>query len=137
VVLGTNPTLYTSLDELRGQPVGAQPGTPFFAIVEAAGVDLRAYPNHAAAFQDLASGAIKAAVFSLVAVQYSQRVLGEWPELRLVDTYSSVVPLHNTIGVRTGEYELLGHLQDALEALKASGDLDLLLEKWGLPDPAF
>jgi polar amino acid transport system substrate-binding protein len=137
VVPGTDTNPYTSLEELRGQPVGAQPGTPFFGMVQAAGVDLRPYPDLTAAFQGLAAGEIKAAVFSIVAVQHAQEVLGQGPGTRLVETYSGAVPLHNTLGVRRGEYELLGRLQDALETLKAEGNLDLLLEKWGLPAPPF
>jgi polar amino acid transport system substrate-binding protein len=137
IVLATDATPYTRLEEFRGQPVGANEATLFVGYLQTAGGEVRTFASAALAYQALIAGEIRAVVNSAPAFLYQQRVLGQWPELRAVDTYVATHPIFPAIAVRNTDTELLGALQAALEAIKADGAMVAILERWALAPPPF
>ena len=138
VVHANDTGQYLALSELRGQTVGAVTGTAFAGLFEDAGVtNITAYPNPTDGLQALANDEVKAFLLSALVIGYQNRVAGMWPQLRIVDTYRPVFNSYSALGVRSGDVDLLGHLQAALEGLKADETFAAMIERWALPAPPF
>lgn len=137
VVPTSDATPYATLTELQSMPVGAPAGTLFVGMLRSAGVtDVREYAGPAL-YQALIAGEVKAVLTSAPTFAYQQRVLGQWQDLRIVDTYAMANPIYSAIAVRNTEAGLLGTLQAALEALKADGTVARLVDTWAIPAPPF
>ncbi|MCC6735717.1 MAG: amino acid ABC transporter substrate-binding protein [Bauldia sp.] len=141
IVLATDATPYTTAADFRGQPVTALAGTVYAGIWTNAGVDNLMTTTGATGAADmyamLRSGQVKAAIVAAPAFFYQQQALDIADGLRLVETYAPVVTNYPALAVRSTETALLGTLQAALEALKADGTLDVILERWAMPAPPF
>jgi len=124
---------YTSFKELKGEVVGAQVGTVYIAALEEAGIfsEVKAYDTIPAAMNDVNAGRIKAAfVDHPVASYYLSQ--GQFPEVRLVKSYQSALPGRIGIGTAKGDTEHMTKINAAIAEMKASGELDKLIEKWSL-----
>jgi polar amino acid transport system substrate-binding protein len=127
VVLATDTTPYTEAADFRGQPVGAVAGALGANIWTEAGVqDVRVFPFLVDAEGALRRGEINAIITAGPAVAYRQEILGLDPDLRIVETYRSILYTYPALAVRSEETDLLGRLQAALEALKADGTIATL-----------
>jgi len=130
-------TGYTSLGELTGKKVAGQEGSTFLRALEAAGFsNVQTYPDNTAGFEALKAGEIDAYVTG-VQSRYQTDVTKTLTGIRAVATYVPVAVNPASLVVRNTDTALLGQLQAGLEALKAEGTLNPLVEKWGLPAPQF
>jgi polar amino acid transport system substrate-binding protein len=124
---------YTSLEEFKGQAVGAQVGTAFVDALKKTNLfsEVKAYDTIVDILRDVNAGRIKAGFgdFPIFAYNLQQ---GQFPEVRLVKTYKPTIPGSVGIGVRKTDGELLTKINMSLAKMKADGRLDKLLAKWGL-----
>lgn len=124
---------YTSLEEFKGQAVGAQVGTAFVDGLKKTNLfsEVKVYDTIVDILRDVNAGRIKAGFgdFPIFAYNLQQ---GLFPEVRLVKSYKPTIPGSVAIGVRKSDGELLKKINTSLAKMKADGRLDKLLAKWGL-----
>ena len=133
IVPKTDTKDYASLDEFKGQAVGAQVGTAFVDALKKTNLfsEVKAYDTIVDILRDVNAGRIKAGFgdFPIFAYNLQQ---GQFPEVRLVKSYKATIPGSVGIGVRKSDGELLKKINASLAKMKADGRLDKLLAKWGL-----
>lgn len=124
---------YTSLDELKGEIVGAQVGTVFLDMLNKKGIfkEVRSYDSVADLARDLALGRIKAALADQPIMAYQIRQ-STFQGVRLVDSYKPVNVGDVCLVVRKGDTETLARLNKAIAAIKADGTLAKIVQKWGI-----
>ncbi len=121
VVTASDATEYESLEELKGKVVGAQVGTVYIDALQASGLfpEVKIYDSIADILRDLSVGRIEAGFGDHPIVAY-QLGLGTHPEVRLVRSYQPRIVGSIGIGVRKGEAELLGQINESLARLKGT-----------------
>ncbi|CAN7445346.1 ABC transporter substrate-binding protein [Pseudorhodoferax sp. LjRoot39] len=133
IVKAEDPKAYTSLDELKGEIVGAQVGTVFLDMLNKKGIfkEVRSYDSVADMTRDLALGRIKAGLGDqpIMAYQIQQNT---FKGIKLVAGYQPVNVGDVCLVVRKGDAELLASLNKAIAAVKADGTLAGIVKKWGI-----
>lgn len=124
---------YASLDDLKGEVVGAQVGTVFLDMLNKKGIfkEVRSYDSVADLARDLALGRIKAGLGDQPIMAYQLRQNG-LPGVRLADSYKPVNMGDVCLVVRKGDSETLNRLNKAIAAIKADGSLAKIIQKWGI-----
>lgn len=124
---------YVTLDELKGEIVGAQVGTVFLDMLTKKGIfkEVRSYDSVADMTRDLALGRIKAGLGDqpIIAYQLKQNT---FQGVKLAPAYKPVNVGDVCLVVRKGDAELLGQLNKAIAAVKADGTLTRIVQKWGI-----
>lgn len=133
LVKGDDNKDYTSLDDLKGEVVGAQVGTVFLDMLNKKGIfkEVRSYDSIADMTRDLALGRIKAGLADqpIVAYQIRQNTLHG---VKLVSSYKPVNVGDVCLVVRKGDTELLGRINKAIAKVKSDGTLSSIVQKWGI-----
>ena len=124
---------YVALEDLKGEVVGAQVGTAFVDALKKTGLfaDVKAYDTIPDILRDVNTGRLKAGFADYPILAYNLKQ-GGFPEARLVDSYKPTIIGTVAIGVRKGDAELLGKINTSLAKLRANGEVDKILDKWGL-----
>jgi polar amino acid transport system substrate-binding protein len=137
LVSKTDTKSYTAWEELKGEVVGAQVGTAFVDALKKTGLfaEVKAYDTIPDILRDVNAGRLKAGFADYPILAYNIK-LGGFPDVRLVDGYKPTVVGTVAIGVRKGDADLLGKINTSLAKLKANGELDKILDKWGLKSKA-
>ena len=122
---------YTSMDDLKGQVVGAQVGTAFVDALNKKGIfkDVRTYDSVADIMRDVALGRIKAGFGDQPIIAW-QLDHGANSQVRLVPEYQPAVKGQVCFVVRKGDTTTLNLLNDAIKKMKADGTLQQILQKW-------
>lgn len=124
---------YKSLDDLKGKVVGAQAGTTYYNLLMKKGYfkEIRTYDSIADLARDLALGRIEAGVADkpIMAYQIQQ---GTLKDVKLVADYKQEAIGSICLVVRKKDTELLKKLNEAIAKVKASGELDKIMTKWGI-----
>jgi polar amino acid transport system substrate-binding protein len=122
---------YTSMDDLKGEIVGAQVGTAFVDALNKKGIfkEVRTYDSVADIMRDVALGRIKAGFADQPIVAY-QLQQGANTQVRLVPEYQSAVKGQVCFIVRKGDTATLEQLNSAIRKMKADGTLQQILQKW-------
>lgn len=124
---------YKSYQELKGETVGAQLGTVYIAALQEAGIfgEVKVYDTIPQIMNDVNAGRIKAGFADAPIMGYylSQ---GQFPEVRLVKSYEATLPGKIGIATKKGDTEHMTKINAAIEEMKKSGELDQLIQKWGL-----
>src|SRR4051794_35410765 len=133
VVPKTDANNYLSLEDLKGEVVGAQVGTAFVAALKKTGLfsEVKAYDTIPDILRDVNAGRLQAGFADLPILAYNLKQ-GELGEVRLVESYKPVTVGTVSIGIRKTDGELLGKVNTSLAKLKANGTLDKILDRWGL-----
>jgi polar amino acid transport system substrate-binding protein len=133
IVARSDTTEYETLEELKGKVVGAQVGTVYIDALQASGLfpEVKIYDSIADILRDVGVGRIEAGFGDHPIVAY-QLGLGTHPEVRLVRSYQPRILGSIGIGVRKGETELLGRINESLIRLKADGTIEKILSGWDL-----
>ncbi len=133
VVTASDATEYQTLDELKGKVVGAQVGTVYIDALQASGLfpEVKIYDSIADILRDVSVGRIEAGFGDHPIVAY-QLGLGTHPEVRLVRSYQPRIVGSIGIGVRKGDAELLGRINESLARLKGDGTIARILASWDL-----
>lgn len=125
--------VYKSLDDLKGEIVGAQVGTVFVDALNKKGgfKEVRVYDSIADMMRDVALGRIKAGFGDRPIVAY-QLAQGANPQVRLVKEYQSTLMGDVCLVVRKGETQLLERLNKAIATAKADGTIARIVQQWKL-----
>jgi polar amino acid transport system substrate-binding protein len=124
---------YTSFADLKGETVGAQVGTVYVEPLKKTGLfaEVKIYDTIPDILRDVNTGRLKAGFGDYPILAYNVQQ-GNFPELRLVKSYKSVILGSIGIGMRKGDPALLNKINASLAKIKANGTLDKILAKWGL-----
>ncbi|AXL50944.1 ABC transporter substrate-binding protein [Paraburkholderia caffeinilytica] len=122
---------YTSMDDLKGEVVGAQVGTAFVDALNKKGIfkEVRTYDSVADIMRDVALGRIKAGFGDHPIIAY-QLQKNPNPQLRLVDGYQPSVKGQLCFVVRKGDNATLEKLNAGIRKIKADGTLTEIIKKW-------
>jgi polar amino acid transport system substrate-binding protein len=137
IVQKSDTKAYAAFADLKGETVGAQVGTAFVEPLKKSGQfpDVKVYDTSSDLMRDVNSGRVKAAFADSPILAYNIK-LGNFPNLRLVESYKPVVIGSVGIGVRKDDAALLAKIDAGLAKIKESGELAKILEKWGLQPAA-
>ena len=123
---------YKALADLEGKTAGVQIGTAYVEPIQSSGhfKEVRVYETIADIMRDVALGRIDAGFGDrpIVAYQLSKGA----SEVRLVEEYESQFVGDVSIATRQGDTELLERINHGLAEIKASGELDKIIDKWGI-----
>jgi polar amino acid transport system substrate-binding protein len=133
VVLKSDIKDYKSLEDLKGEVIGTQSGSPFVALIQKTGLfpDLKAYTSVPEAMQAVSDGQIKAAVVGSLTAAYDQH-LGHFQNLRIAKSYRPLIAGPDALGVRKTDGELLNKINTSLDKLKANGMMSSIFAKYGI-----
>lgn len=124
---------YTSLEDLKGEVVGAQVGTVFVDLLMSKGYfkEVRSYDSLVDMARDLSLGRIKAGIGDqpILAYQIQQ---GTLKDVRLVPEYTPESMGDVCLVIRKGDTELKDRLNKAIAQIKEDGTLDEIITKWGI-----
>ncbi|MBK5009445.1 amino acid ABC transporter substrate-binding protein [Pseudomonas sp. S60] len=122
---------YTSMDDFKGEVVGAQVGTVFIDELKRRGIykEVRGYDSISDLLRDLALGRIKAGFADKPILTY-QASQGLLKKVRLVDGYKPSLNGEVCLIVRKGDQQLLEQINRGIDAVKADGTLDAIIAKW-------
>jgi polar amino acid transport system substrate-binding protein len=124
---------YRSLEDLKGETVGAQIGTAYVKPLQDSGLfkEIKVYDSIPDIIRDVNVGRIKAgfADYPIVAYQLAQ---GGYPETRLAKNYKSMLVGSVGIAVRKGDKAMLDKVNTASRKMKSDGEIDKILANWGL-----
>jgi polar amino acid transport system substrate-binding protein len=124
---------YATLDDLKGEVVGAQVGTVFLDMLNKKGIfkEVRSYDSVADMTRDLALGRIKAGLGDqpIIAYQIRQHT---FQGVKLAAGYKPANVGDVCLVVRKGDTETLNRLNKAIAKIKADGKLDAIVKKWGI-----
>ena len=133
IVKADDAKAYPSLDELKGEVVGAQVGTVFIDMLNKKGIfkEVRSYDSVADLMRDIALGRIKAGLGDqpIIAYQLSQ---GANPSVKLAKDYRPSNVGDVCLVVRKGDTELLNRLNKAIATIKSDGTLAKIVQKWNM-----
>ena len=133
IVKADDDTVYTTMDDLKGEVVGAQVGTVFIDSLNKHGgfKEVRSYDSIPDLMRDLKLGRIKAAFGDRPIIAY-QLAQGKNPDVKLSSTYVPVVMGDVCLVMRQGDAEKLAQVNKGIAAIKADGSLQRIIEKWQL-----
>ncbi|WGK69897.1 basic amino acid ABC transporter substrate-binding protein [Candidatus Haliotispira prima] len=120
----------TALSDLVGSEVGAQIGTTGALAVQGVdGVNLKTYDELGLAIADLANGKLEGVVADTpIAADFALNNAEYKDILKIVgDPFTEE---YYGIAVKKDNGEVLGLINKGLESIKASGELDQLIQKW-------
>jgi ABC-type amino acid transport substrate-binding protein len=129
LVAKDNDTLKTK-DDLKGRRLGVQPGTPADMMVASTieGAEVIRMNTDAESVQELVNGRLDAALMGVDSAEAF--ALQNSDAIQLIDTPLSGEPY--AIAVQKGNAELLKVVNEALKELKDSGQLDEILDQYGI-----
>lgn len=130
LVVPVDTTGVTTIADLKGKKIGAQIGTTgAIEIAKDTSVTLASYDEIGLAFQDLALGRISGVVSdSPIAADFAMQNAQYKGTLKIVG--SPFTDEWLGIAVTKGNTEVLDILNEGLEKIKASGELDEIIAKW-------
>ena len=124
---------YKSMQDLKGEIVGAQIGTAYVKPLTDSGLfkEIKVYDTIPDIIRDVNLGRIKAgfADYPIVAYQIAQ---GGYPDTRLVKNYKSMLVGSVGIAVRKGDKVTLDKINASLRKFKSDGTINKILAHWGL-----
>lgn len=133
IVKADDPKQYSTLDDLKGEVVGAQVGTVFVDMLNKKGIfkEVRTYDSIADMTRDLSLGRIKAGLGDqpIIAYQIAQKT---FRGVKLAPDYKPQNMGDVCLVVRKGDTALLERLNKAISAIKADGTLAAIIKKWGV-----
>src|ERR1700724_1690233 len=129
----TDTKNYAAAEDLKGEVVGAQVGTAFVDELKKTGLfsEGKAYATIPDILRDVNTGSLKAGFADYPILAYNLKQ-GSFPEVRLVYSYKPTIVGTVAVGVRKGDADLLRNINPSLAKLKTNGEVDKILDKWGL-----
>jgi polar amino acid transport system substrate-binding protein len=128
-------TEYKSFDDLKGQVVGTVTGYVYVEGLQKGNrfKEVKIYKSIDELYKAIGSGEIKAGQDSADTATYILSK-GQYPDIKLVQSYVPVYSGPMSIAVRKGD-PLLAKIDAALAKLKADGTLAALAKKWSVVAP--
>ena len=124
---------YATLDDLKGEVVGAQVGTVFLDMLNKKGIfkEVRSYDSVADMTRDLALGRIKAGLGDQPIIAYQIRQHA-FQGVKLAPNYKPANVGDVCLVVRKGDTETLTRINKAIAKIKADGTLARITARWGI-----
>lgn len=133
VIKADDARSYASLDDLKGEVVGAQVGTIFVDMLNKKGIfkEVRTYDSVADMMRDISLGRIKAGLGDqpIIAYQIAQKT---FTGVKLAPAYKSQNVGDVCLVVRKEDTALAEKLNKAIAQIKADGTLQKIVQKWGI-----
>lgn len=131
VVKRTDTREYKSLDDLKGEAVGANAGTIYADMLQKSGLfkEVKVYGGDPVALAAVSSGEIKAYFGSAVAAPAN---MARASDLQIVKTYTPRLKIESAIGFRKGQQDLVTQINASLAKLKANGTLQSIFARYGV-----
>lgn len=128
---------YKSFADMKGMVVGAQVGTTQVDAMQKSGVfkEIKLYESGADMLSDLKAGRVQAVVFDNPIMVYNEKK-GNYPGMRVVDSYVPTQIGKVGIAMQKGDPAMLAKVNAAIDKLKANGTLDAIYKKWGVTPAA-
>lgn len=125
---------YRNYDDLKGKVVGVQMGTSYVEPLKAVQgfKELKMYDTMSDMVRDIALGRLDAGFGDGPVVAYQVRMSAA-KQVRLVDSYQSLLATDIALAVRKGDTQTLAKLNTAVAKIKQNGVLAAILKKWGVP----
>lgn len=136
IVAKSDPIPYKSIDELRGEAVAAGVGTIYLDGFKAKSIfkEVRSFSATGDGVQLINKGEVKAFLTTAATMIFLQKQ-GQYPDVKMVSSYTPIYNSAGAIAVRNGETELLAKINTALAKLKANGTINVIATKWGVVAP--
>jgi polar amino acid transport system substrate-binding protein len=133
IVKADDAKAYATLDDLKGEAIGAQVGTVFIEMLNKKGgfKEVRGYDSIADMMRDIALGRIKAGLGDQPIVAY-QLAQGVNPNVKLAKDYKATNVGDVCLVVRKGDADMLARVNKGIAAIKADGTLAQIIKKWNL-----
>lgn len=133
IVAASDTHDYTSLNDLKGKVVGVQAGTTYYNMLMKKGYfkAVRTYDSIADMARDLALGRIDAGVGDQPIMAYETK-RGTLKNVKLARHYKPENVGSICLVVRKDDTKLLEKLNAGIAKIKASGELDKIISKWGI-----
>ncbi len=131
VVKNTDSTQFKSLDDLKGEIVGANAGTIYADMLRKSGLfkEVKVYAGDPTVLAAVSSGDIKAYFGSAVVAPAN---VARTPDLQIVKTYIPRLQIGAAFGFRKGQQDLVTKVNASLAKFKADGTLKSILAKYDL-----
>lgn len=128
---------YRSFADMKGMVIGVQVGTTLVDIVQKAGgfKEIKLYDTGADMLSDLKAGRVQAVLFDQPIMAYNFKK-GNYPGMRVVDSYVPAQIGKVAIATQKGEDALMQRINAAIDTLKRNGTLDAIYKKWGVTPAA-
>lgn len=131
IVVASDTTDIHSLDDLAGRAVGVQEGTIYYeGLKDYPEINAQSYKSIADMIREIENGRIEAFIGDYPIIVH---MIEENPDfdVKLVETDEQVWLGDVGLGVAKGS-DLLDDLNQAIDEIKESGELDQIIEEWGL-----
>ncbi|GFZ62742.1 Amino acid ABC transporter substrate-binding protein [Pseudomonas amygdali pv. eriobotryae] len=129
-VVDSDKTAYTKISDLKGQTVGIQVGSAYIDSLRSNGLtDFKYYNSTGDTLADIQAGRIQAAFADAPQASYRIRH-GQFPGVRIVESYVSTIKNSVGFGLRKDQAELLEVFNAAIAKLKADNTVDSIAKKW-------
>lgn len=125
---------YKNWDDLEGKTIGAQVGTAYVGAMQDSGKfkEVRVYDNIADIMRDVSLGRLDAGFGDRPIVAYRLKTEASKDNVRLVEEYESQITGNVALAVRQDDTELLAKLNDGIAKITESGELQQIIDKWGI-----
>lgn len=138
IVRADDTGTYTGVADLQGRRLGAPVNSAFLQTLQNAGfANVTAYPGLPEAIAALNAHEIDGFITISTLFQYNHDALGQWQEVKAAEGWVPLSTNYGTFAVETGNTELLGVIQNALEGMKLDGTLNTLADEWAVPRAPF
>jgi polar amino acid transport system substrate-binding protein len=131
VVKNIDAKEYKSLDDLKGEVVGANAGTVYADMLQKSGLfkEVKVYGGDPVVLAAVSSGEIKAYFGAAVVAPAN---VARSSDLQIVKTYTPRLVIGAAFGFRKGQEELVTQVNASLSKLKADGTQKSIFAKYGL-----
>lgn len=133
VVAADNPGTFRTLDDLKGMTVAGQVGTVYIDGLQKHGgfKDVKVYDSIGDILLDITHGRVQAGVVDGPVAAYLVKTKPEF-KARLSKDYRPTMCGEIGIGIRKEDKGLLAEINTIVEQMKARGEVEKILAKWGL-----
>lgn len=123
---------YPNLNSLKGARVGVLVDSVQYDMIKEIGPDtLRTYKDYPTLLADMRAERIDVGVIDPPSIAYQMKTLGI-EGMKFVEDYDSIKDWAIGMAVKDGNQELLAAVNQALTDMKQSGELQAILEDWGV-----
>lgn len=125
--------VYRNYGDLQGKVVGVMMGTSYVEPLKAVQgfKELKMYDTMTDLVRDIALGRLEAGFGDGPVVTYQVNASAS-KQVRVVDTYESLLATDIAIAVKKGDAELLAKVNQAIGKIRSSGELGQILTKWNV-----
>jgi polar amino acid transport system substrate-binding protein len=133
VVRATDTTAYKNIKDLSGKTIGVQTGTAFYKYLQDSGHvgEIKVYDSTPDIIRDLQLKRLDGALLDYPLFNFRIKQ-GQYPDLRMVQTYQPGAIGKVAFAVKKGNPELLDKINAGLRKLNETGRVAAIYKEWNL-----